>query len=99
VPRFELSKRAEVDIDDIAAYTARRWGSDQVQAYLRALEDRFEQLARRPLVGRPRKELGSNLRSFPFQSHVIYYERAGFGVWIVRVLHQRQEAARHLKRS
>lgn len=97
MPRFELSKQAEADIDDIAAHTARRWSSEQVQAYLSALEGRLDQLAQRPLMGRPRKDLGSNLRSLPFQSHVIYYERADFGVWIVRVLHQRQEAARHLK--
>ncbi|MCB9947670.1 MAG: type II toxin-antitoxin system RelE/ParE family toxin [Rhodospirillaceae bacterium] len=94
--RFELAAEALADISTIADYTAAEWGAVQAQSYLDALEGRLTELAHRPLLGRRREELAAGLLCFPFESHVIFYACAGFGIVVVRILHKRQDPYRHL---
>ena len=42
------------------------------------------------------KRPDSNLGSFPFESHVIFYVATDFGITVARVLHERQDAGRHV---
>jgi toxin ParE1/3/4 len=95
VPRVEFSFEAERDLEGIDEYTAARWGEAQVRKYLDTLERRLGELASRPLMGRPRGDLAEGLRSSLFESHVIFYMPTDFGIFVVRVLHQRQDARRH----
>ncbi len=94
--RFEFSERALADISGITAYTAAQWGTSQARAYLGALEGRLTELAHRPLMGRRRDELADCLLCFPFESHVIFYRPAAFGIAVVRILHKRQDPFRHV---
>lgn len=91
MPRFDLSQPAEADIAGIAEYTVAQWGPAQAHVYLDALETRLIELARHPLVGRKRDDLIPGFLSVPFGSHVIFYERASFGIVVMRVLHRRQD--------
>ena len=93
--RFDLAEAAQSDLVGIAEYTDRQWGKAHAAKYLDALEARLKDLARRPSIGRQRDELVEGLRSFPFESHVIYYRRASFGIIILRILHKRQDPHRH----
>ena len=95
--RFDLAETAQSDLVGIAEYTAQQWGKDHAVRYLDALEARLKDLARRPFMGRQRDELVEGLRSFPFESHVIYYRRADFGIVVLRVLHKRQDPHRHTR--
>jgi toxin ParE1/3/4 len=97
VARFDLAELAQSDLVGIAEYTAERWGQDHALKYLDALEVRLKDLANRPSMGRQRDELVEGLRSFPFESHVIYYRRADFGIIILRILHKRQDPHRHTR--
>ena len=60
-----------------------------------ALLDRFEtileMLVRNPLAGRPRPDLGHNLRSFAVESYIIFYIPRPGGIDIVRVMHGRRD--------
>jgi toxin ParE1/3/4 len=47
----------------------------------------MELLAAFPLIGRDRPELGPQIRSFPFDSYVVFYRPSDTGVVILRVLH------------
>ena len=48
-----------------------------------------EMLAGFPKAGRLRPELGSDVRSFPVERHVIYYREEKAPIVIARVLHGR----------
>jgi len=52
VARFRFSRRAEVDLLSIGAYTLRTWGEDQTVRYLGDLEARCRMLAESPALGR-----------------------------------------------
>jgi toxin ParE1/3/4 len=97
VPHFELARAALADLEAIADYTIERWGNTQAGTYLDVLEALLTDLARRPLTGRKRNDLAPGLFSCPFESHVVFYARTPFGIRIVRILHQRQDAPRHLR--
>jgi toxin ParE1/3/4 len=48
-------------------------------------------LAQFPDMGRSRKELSEELRSFPIKPYIIFYKRMGNYIEIVRILHQSRD--------
>ena len=91
-----LTRRAAADLDEIFDYTARRFGLAQAHAYLDGINSVCEQLAANPLVGRSAESLAPGLRRHEFRSHVLFYTTGTGGVVIVRVLHSKMDALRHL---
>jgi toxin ParE1/3/4 len=93
-PEVRLTREANRDIEDALLYTRRTWGESQRKTYQRAIMQAFRMLRVHPLAGHPRSDLFSNCRSVQVGQHVIYYHQARTDVIsIVRVLHQRQDAA------
>lgn len=89
-----LARAAYADLEDIEAYTLETWGTDQCHEYIRALFQRFEQIAEHPGLGRTREELASGVKSLPHEQHVIFYEALPDGRCVVlRVLHARRDVA------
>lgn len=92
-----ISPAAQQDLRDIYQFGLRTWGKNQSNSYLDALEEHFWSLTAQPHMGMERTELAAGMRSFPVQSHVVYYLFKANQVEIVRVLHGRQDQTRHLK--
>jgi len=88
--RPRKSPQAEIDVTSIWHFIA----DDNVRA-ADALIDRidaaFDMLAESPLAGRARDDLGSNVRSFPVRSYVIFYIPLPDGIEVIRVMHGRQD--------
>jgi toxin ParE1/3/4 len=59
----------------------------QADAFIDALDRKFQSLAQKPSLGRARDELAKDLRSFPFGRYVIFFMPLADGVEVVRVLH------------
>lgn len=91
-----LTRRAAADLDEIFDYTARQFGLAQARAYLDGINSLCEQLAANPLIGRSAESLAPGLRRYEFRSHVLFYTTGTGGVVIVRVLHSKMDALRHL---
>jgi toxin ParE1/3/4 len=87
---------AQTDIDDIAAYTYQHWGEAQMVRYVDGLHRRFAQLAQSPQLGRQRHDIGRRYRSAIQGSHVVLYRATTKQLVVVRVLHGRMSAERHL---
>ena len=88
---YILSQDTEDDLVDIYNYSFAEWGQDQADIYLSGLYECFGLLGVKPLLGRPRTELGDHVRSHLFKSHAIYYMPWKDGVAIIRVLHQARD--------
>jgi toxin ParE1/3/4 len=90
VNSFRKLPQADLDLESIWAFIA----ADNVTAANRLI-DRiggvFEMLMERPLAGRDRSELRSNLRSFPVGNYLIFYRALPDGVEVVRVMNGRQD--------
>ena len=85
---WRLTPRAFDDLDAIADYTIEKWGIKQLESYLDALIQRFEWLAKNPLLGRDRSDIHPGYRSFPERSHVIFYTVDGDFINIIGISHK-----------
>ncbi len=92
-----ISPATKADLKEIYQYGLRQWGQAQSDNYLEILKEKFWSLTEQPLVGTERPELLSGIRSLPIESHILFYRVTASSVEIIRVLHARQDPARHLK--
>lgn len=94
--RLRVSDAASDDVISIWRYTAARWGADQADRYLDALERTFNTLLAMPELARERPEFVPPVRIHPSGDHVVIYLVDGVTLVIVRVLNQRMDIDRHL---
>ena len=94
--QLEISDRAQTDIDLIFLYGLDNFGRAQANLYMKALFDLFDLLPINPRMGIQRLEFKRNMRSIAFKSHVIFYRIGRGRIYIVRVLHGRQNWIDHL---
>jgi toxin ParE1/3/4 len=85
---YDLTPRAEQDLNDIALYTIQKWGAAQMETYLRQLEERFRWLAENPALGHLRKDVHPGYRSWPQGRHVNFYVRQADRIAIIGVPHR-----------
>lgn len=91
-----LRPAARRDVRAILVYTAEQWGVAQRDAYRKEIDRALATLRSNPRLGRSRDEIRPGLRSYPVQRHVIYDRFGADVVPVVRVMHERMDAARHL---
>lgn len=94
--RLELSRRAQADLDDIRDYSAERFGAMRAVMYLDAIEAAFRRVMDHPKIGPAHDGADEAVRSYPAEEHRIYYEHDAERVFVLRVLHKRMDAGRHL---
>ncbi len=93
---YITSIKADYDLDEIADYTIKVWGEAQTLDYITNLLQCFESLAIKPELGRSAAEFAPQLKRFNYKAHTIFYEPTEKGIFVVRVLGQRQDFERHL---
>jgi toxin ParE1/3/4 len=83
--RAEFMPSAKADLDEIWEYIA----EDNVEAanrFIDRLVELAENLALQPSMGRSRAEFSPRLRSIPYGRFMVFYQPAGKGIEIIRVL-------------
>lgn len=93
---LRLTPAAVRDLEDIWRYTAQRWGIPQAERYIDRLNDCFEALAQAPLSAPACEHIRPGYRRQSVESHVVYYRTGQDMVTVVRILHERMDAPRHL---
>ncbi|MFC4255930.1 type II toxin-antitoxin system RelE/ParE family toxin [Altererythrobacter xixiisoli] len=93
---IRVTPRATADLRNIGRYTLQRWGRDQRNSYLRALDARFSLLAKQPELGRRRDDVAPDYCSYRYEAHIIFYLIRDGGIDVIGVLHQAMDVPRHL---
>ena len=85
MPRFRLARPAQIDLANILATSAERWGIEGRQRYAAVLAAAMRQIADRPEgpLTKKRPELRSGLRSF----HVRFTSRSAEEATVRRPVH------------
>lgn len=93
-----FTRKAGEHIRAIKLYSLRRWEISVAEAYANSLRVTMTDiLDRHPFPGRDRsEELHAGVRSFPVESHIIYYREVPAGIEVLAVLHQTQDPHNHL---
>lgn len=94
--KFILSKAADADLEDIFDYTLKEFGLDQAVSYVSGFDDTFNMIAENLEIGRERKEIRGDLRSFSKDKHVIFYRILSDHIRIVRILHGSRDLPKFL---
>ena len=83
--RFRLARPAQIDLANILATSAERWGTDGRQRYAAVLADAMRQVAAEPNgpLSKKRHDLRTGVRSF----HVRYARRSAEGAKVRRPVH------------
>lgn len=95
-PEYRLTPAAQRDLDEIFDYTVREWGLEQAVAYTAVIEKACTRLAKAPNLAQDCAYIRAEYRRAAVNRHAIYFRVEAYGIAIVRILHQRMDAPRHL---
>lgn len=99
MPRYDFTRRALVDLQEIATYTRKAWGVEQARLYREELELSIQKLALSPGMGRSREDLAPSVHSFPVARHVAFYIQREDGITVLRLLHPSMDIGRAFSES
>lgn len=89
---LRLSKPAQRDFRDILSYTLQTWGDRQCLEYRRKIDTALQAIAAHPYTGHHQHEF----MVYPVGRHSIYYRVQANVIYVIRILHCRMDAPRHL---
>lgn len=93
---FRLSPAAQADLDGIFDYSVSQWGVDQALRYTQELEDLCKALAQTPTLASDCGHIRQGYRRGAAGRHFVYFRVEDYGIAVIRILHQRMDAPRHL---
>jgi toxin ParE1/3/4 len=93
---YVLSNAADTDLINIFEESVVRWGIDRASRYLMELHGAFELISKFPNLGIDAGRLRPGYFRFTRESHAVYFQKTDNGVFIVRVLHQKQSPENQL---
>ena len=96
VAEYRLSPAAERDLEEIWRHTRRHWSVEQADRYIDIFVAAFVTLAEAPTQGSGCEDIRPGYRRHRVVRHMVYFQTTGNGVAIVRILHDRMDALRHL---
>ncbi|MEY3123193.1 MAG: hypothetical protein RI993_2018 [Pseudomonadota bacterium] len=97
MPDYHLTPDAQSDLVEIRRYTLKQWGHSQSQKYLSELRQTIRLLAETPNLGKQMLDVASDVFSFPYVSHIIYYVIHAHELIVFGVLHKRMVPFNHLE--
>ncbi len=86
MPTVTIRPQARIDMAGIWAYIAQD-SEPQADKFIDRIDRQLAKLALQPAIGRLRNELVENLRSFPFERYLLFYQITTEGIDVARVLH------------
>jgi toxin ParE1/3/4 len=93
---YRLTPAATRDLEAIWLYMLKEWGTEQANRYIDELDAAFNQLATHPQLGQSRDHIRQGYRRNRVGRHAIYFRVTDYGIAVIRLLHERMDAPRHL---
>lgn len=93
---YRLTPAAEDDLEAIWTYTVQQWGIEQADRYIDFLTAAFAELAQSPKTAPVCDHIRPGYRRQSVERHMIYFRVTKYGIAVIRVLHDRMDAPRHL---
>ena len=93
---YRLSPAAERYLEAIWKYTREEWGVEQAERYTDLLAAAFQALAESPKSASACDHIRQGYRRRNVERHMVYFRITEYGIVIIRVLHERMDAPRHV---
>jgi toxin ParE1/3/4 len=95
--RFQLSPKAEKDLEQIYDYSLQLFGEQRAEQYIKDLDAAFHKLVGDASLAKDYTFVRSGLLAFRVVSHVIFFKLSTNGITILRILHKSMDYGRHLR--
>jgi toxin ParE1/3/4 len=90
--KYKLTRKAVEDLSIIWEYTYDNWSENQADKYYRLLIEGFEEIAKRPEIGRSYSQIYDGLLGLKIGRHMVFYRHIGkMKIEIVRILHEQMD--------
>lgn len=93
---YRLTPAAGRDLEKIWGHTRQQWGAEQADRYTDIVTAACAEIARAPITAPACDHIRQGYRRRGVERHLIYFRITDYGVAIVRILHERMDALRHL---
>jgi toxin ParE1/3/4 len=93
---YRLTPAAERDLESIWKYTVQQWDVEQADRYIDFLTAALAELAASPTAAPSCEQIRPGYRRWGVKRHMIYFRITDYGIAVIRVLHNRMDAPRHL---
>ncbi|MCE2406785.1 MAG: type II toxin-antitoxin system RelE/ParE family toxin [Pseudomonadales bacterium] len=93
---YRLAPKAKDDMEVLWLWSLMEWGRARTERYVDTLIAAFGFLAESPNTGTPCDHIRAGYRRYPVNRRVSYYRTTEYGIEVIRVLHDRMLATRHL---
>ncbi len=95
--KYELTRKAVFDLNEIWQYTVDNWSEKQADRYYNMLLDICQEIADNPELGRNYDEIKPELFGVKANRHIIFYRNLrGRPIEIIRILHERMDLKRRM---
>jgi toxin ParE1/3/4 len=90
--KYFLTNKAIEDLSKIWEYTFEVWSENQADKYYELLTSCFQELVRKPTIGKHYHEIDNSILGLRVGKHIVFYRVANSGdIEIIRILHQRMD--------
>lgn len=93
---YRLTPRAQRDLEEVFDHSVATWGLAQAMHYTDLIAAACAALADAPLQAPGCDFIRPGYRRRSVARHVIYFRPTEYGIAVIRILHQRMDAARHV---
>lgn len=97
--KYQISRAAKQDIENIWHYTLEKWSLEQADHYFNLILDEIEYVAEHPESGKDYSKFRAGYFRSQVKSHFIFYRinPEAEEIEIIRVLHQRMDIEARLE--
>ncbi|MDA0738360.1 MAG: type II toxin-antitoxin system RelE/ParE family toxin [Nitrospirae bacterium] len=96
MPNYQLTKKAQLELEGIYEYSILNFGLDKARIYIQGLHTSFATLADNPKMGRDYYHLKEDYRRYEYERHSVYYKITKTGVLISRILGPGQDPIKNI---
>ena len=90
--KYKLTRKAVEDLSIIWEYTYDNWSENQADKYYKLLVEGFEEIAKRPKIGRSYSQIHEGLLGLKVGRHIVFYRQIEkMKIEIVRILHEQMD--------
>ncbi len=95
---YELTNKANEDLNDIWDFTFDEWSEEQADKYYFEILDCCQFIAENQYLGRNYKEIENSLYGYLINKHIVFYQKiTKLDILVVRILHTSMDLKERIK--
>lgn len=96
---YKLTEEAREDLRELKGFSLKQFGNLMTREYLVGMRVTLQHSAKMPGMGMDESDdLFPGVWSFPYMSHMLYYQKAEAGIVVIGIIHQSRMPELLLKR-